>query len=45
MSNLLRVANEISTYFKTTKEYHYIPNLKDGIYELTRPTTEELARV
>ena len=41
----LRVANEISTYFKTTKEYHYIPNLKDGIYELTRPISEQLAAV
>ena len=35
--------DEITTYFKTTKEYHYIPNLKDGIYPLTRPTSEQLA--
>ena len=41
----LRIVNEITTYFRTTKEYHYIPNLKDGIYELTRPTREQLAKV
>jgi hypothetical protein len=29
----LRVVDEITTYFRTTSEYHYIPNLKDGIYK------------
>lgn len=43
--NWLRVVDEITTYFRTTSEYHYIPNLKDGIYNLVRPTSEQLALV
>lgn len=41
----LRVVDEITTYFRTTSNYHYIPNLKDGIYPLVRPTSEQLAAV
>ncbi len=41
---MLRTVDEIMTYFKTTTELHYIPNLKDGIYKLTRPTSEQLAK-
>ncbi len=38
-STMLRVVDEITTYFRTTSEYHYIPNLKDGLYPLTKPVT------
>lgn len=44
-NTLLRVVDEITTYFRTTSNYHYIPNLKDGIYPLVRPTSEQLALV
>jgi hypothetical protein len=43
--NWLRVVDEITTYFRTTSEYHYIPNLKDGIYSLIRPTSKQLAGI
>jgi hypothetical protein len=43
--SLLRVVDEITTYFRTTSNYHYIPNLKDGIYPLVRPTSAQLALV
>ena len=43
--NWLRTVDEITTYFRTTSNYHYIPNLKDGIYDLVRPTSEQLAKV
>lgn len=43
--HLLRLVTDITTYFRTTKELHYIPNLKDGIFKLTKPTREQLAAV
>ncbi len=37
---MLHVVNEIITYFQTTEQMHYIPNMTDGLYPLVRPRVE-----
>ncbi len=45
ITSVLQLVNDITHYFRTTSECHYIPNLKDGIYPLVWPTSEQLAAV
>lgn len=40
-SALLHVVNDIITYFQTTEQMHYIPNMTDGLYPLVRPVVTQ----
>jgi hypothetical protein len=42
--NWLDIVAEIGTFWKLDPLATYLPNLKDGLYPVVRPTSEELAR-
>jgi|GEM_PF-3156331 len=44
-TNWLDMVAEIGTFWKLDPLAAYLPNLKDGLYPVVRPTREELARV
>jgi len=41
--HMLDMVAEIGTFWKLNPLTTYLPNLKDGLYPLVRPTAEELA--
>jgi DNA invertase Pin-like site-specific DNA recombinase len=41
---LLNIAREIGTFWKTNKAHIWIPNIKQGFFGITRPTTEEMRK-
>lgn len=41
----LDMVSQIVTYWKENPLGAYLPNLRDGLYPVTKPTAKELARI
>jgi hypothetical protein len=40
---MLDIAREIGTFWKTNKAHIWIPNIKQGFFGITQPTAKEMA--
>ena len=45
VASMLDLVHEVVTFWKTNKEHIYIPNYRDGLFKIERPTMEEMVNI